>query len=94
MVPFQKAGPQMRYPECRPRYSITEPGGQRRLRGGSSLSYGWEAVNFLRRERVRLLRPFGVRVCVKLAKNDKGGAMMRTSNLGLRPLMLGKDGQP
>ena len=93
MVPFQKAGPQMRYPECRLRYSITEPGGQRRLRG-SSLPYSWEAVNFLGRGRLRLLRPFGIRVCVKLAKNDKGGAMMRTSDLGLRLLMLGKDGQP
>ena len=72
---LRKSGPHVRYSECRPRYSTAEPGGRRRSRGGShrrSLTCRWDAVNVLERGGVRILRPFDVRVSVKLAKNDEG----------------------
>jgi hypothetical protein len=79
---LRKAGPYEHYSGRRPRHSTTEPGGRRRSRGGSSFPYRWEVVNVLGKGHV--LRPFGVRVCVKLANNDEGAieATMRTSDLG------------
>ena len=71
---LRKAGPHMRYSEFCPRYSTTEPGGRRRLRGGShhrSLPRRLGSCKCSGKRRIKKLSPFTIQVFVTLAKNGK-----------------------